>query len=320
MRNKLILVPNLFLIAFLTVPRIAGSNEVQPWQDRLNTPTQVTKVGGLYFIVVCFHHRILYSDRLDRPIPEWKVLDAEIAGPHSIDSDGTLYVAEDTGRHQLKVYLRKGDSFFLVQTLGPFGRRTHRVRYDKPTRAFYVLSSNSQDLTKLVREGDRLKVVYTKPMTFLEGAYTRSISIFGEAMYFSSGPGVISKVRYRDDSYERIATYRMPEGMESGGDIFRTRDGWWYLTATPRRLVRARSLERLDAGDYEDVYETFGLRGTPYYLADFDGRYFLPQISPYSGLKSFVHDSGGNITDIRTHFDFGPPNPSDADRMGALPR
>lgn len=308
------------VIVVLAHSLIAAEKDNQAWQDRLNTPTLVTKLGDLYFIVVCFHHRILFSDKLDRPIPEWNVLDDEIAGPHSIDTDGTLYVAEDTGRHNLKVYHREGDSFTLVQTLGPFGKRTHRVRYDEATNAFYVISSNSQDLTKLVRKGDRLEVAYTRPMTFLEGAYTRSISIYGEDMYFTSGPGVITKVRYRDDSYEPLATYRMPEGMESGDDVFRTEDGWWYLTATPRRIVRARSLEKLDAGEFEDVYETFGFEGTPYYLSRFDGRYFVPQISPYSGLKSFLHDDEGNISDIRTHFDFGPPNESDKERMDALPR
>lgn len=313
---------NRFFPALVFVALFTGLSraEDKAWKDRLNTPTTVTKLGDLYFIVVCFQHRILYSDKLDRPISEWTVLDDEIAGPHSIDTDGTLYVAEDTGRHGLKVYLRKGDSFSLVQTLGPFGKRTHRVRYDEATKAFYVISSNSQELTKLVREGDRLKIVYTKPMPFLKGTYTRTISIYGEDMYFTSGPGVITKVRYRDDSYEPLATYRMPEGMESGGDVFRTEDGWWYVTATPRRIVRARSLKELDAAEFEDVYDPFDFQGTPYYIARFDGRYFVPQISPYSGLKSFVHDKDGNITDIQTHFDFGPPNEVDKVRMNALPR
>ncbi len=290
------------------------------WRTRLYTPTAIEKIGDHYFIVVCWHHRILYSDALTPDVTQWKPLDEDIAGPHSIHSDGVLYVAEDTGRHGLKVYGWEGDQLKLRQELGPFGKRTHRVRYDPTTRAFYVISSNSQDLTKLVREGEQLKVEYTKKLTFLKNAYTRSLTIEGDAMYFTSGPGVISKVRYQDDSYALLATYRVPEGMHSANDVFLTRDGWWYVTATPTRIVRARSLEDLDAGRFEDVYATLGLKGTPYYLAQIDDRYFVPQITQYSGILSFIHDAQGNITDIQTLFDFGPPTPSDRFRYEALPR
>lgn len=310
-------IPLCLLGLLITVCHASDPNH---WKDRLYTPTQIEKIGGHYFIVVCWHHRILYNDALDPDISRWKVLDDEIAGPHSIDSDGTFYVAEDTGRHRLKVYRRDGDQFSLVQELGPFGKRTHRVRYDEATKAFYVISSNSQHLTKLVVSGDQLEVVYTRELPILEGAYTRSLSIYDEHMYFTSGPGVITKVRYRDDSYEAIARYRVPEGMKGANDIFRTGDGWWYLTATPQRIVRARSLEALDQGDFEDIFEELGLEGTPYYLARFDGRFFVPQITQYSGVLSFTHGENGEITDLRTHFDFGPPNTSDRERILELPR
>ena len=306
-----------FLSLFVSVGQAEDPTD---WKNRLYTPTQIDKIGDHYFIVVCWHHRILYNDSLDPDISRWQVLDDEIAGPHSIDSDGTFYVAEDTGRHRLKVYRREGDQFSLIQELGPFGKRTHRVRYDEATRAFYVISSNSQHLTKLVVAGDRLEVVYTKELPILEGAYTRSLSIYDDHLYFTSGPGVITKVRYRDDSYEPVARYRVPEGMKSANDIFRSGDGWWYLTATPQRIVRARSLEALDKGDYEDLYGELGLQGTPYYLARFDGRFFVPQITQHSGVLSFTHDERGKITDLRTHFDFGPPNASDRERILALPR
>jgi len=291
----------------------------ETWQDRLYTPTQITKLGDLYFIVVCWQHRIIYSDKLGRPMAEWKTLDDTIAGPHSIATDGELYVAEDTGRHRLRVYQRTGDAFEHVQTLGPFGKRTHRVRYDKPTQAFYVVSSNEQVLTKLRRDGNRLKVQYVKKLPFLKGAYTRSLTICGPDMFFTSGPGVITKVRYRDDRLKVVATYKVPQGMEGGNDVFRTEDGWWYVTATPQRIVRARSLADLDAGKFEDVYRTLGCKGTPYYLAKIDGRYFVPQITQYSAVISFVHKDG-KIADVQTHFDFGPPKAVDKQRVREFPR
>jgi len=308
--------PLVLLAGFLLSPVLAQEN----WQDRLFTPTTFDKIDGLHFIVVCWHHRVLFSERLEPEISSWRVLDDEVAGPHSIDSDGTLFVVDDTGRHSLKVYKRSGDDFERVQTLGPFGKRTHRVRYDAGTKAFYVVSSNSQHITKLVRKGDLLEVAYTKELPFLEGAYTRSMSIIDGEMYFTSGPGHITRVRFDDDSYTPLGTYRVPEEMVSANDVFRTSDGWWYVTSTPQRIVRARTLDDLDDGRFEDVYETLGLSGTPYYLAEFDGRVFVPQITQYSGVISFVHDEEGAISDVRTHFDFGPPNEQDEERRNYLPR
>ncbi len=315
--RNLLLVRLIAVVLLLCSPTVAAAEE--PWQHRLYTPTQITKLGDLYFIVVCWHHRVLYSDALDRPIKDWKTLDDTLAGPHSIDSDGELYVVEDTGRHRLRVYQRSEDGFKHVQTLGPFGKRTHRVRYDPATEAFYVVSSDDQVLTKLRRVGDRLKVEYEKALPFLKRYYTRSLTIDGPDMYFTSGPGVITKVRYRDDSYEVLATYKVPEEMKQGNDLFKTDDGWWYVTATPQRIVRARSLKDLDAGKYEDVFMALGCQGTPYYLAKIDGRYFLPQITQHSAIISFVHQEG-KIADVQTHFDFGPPNPSDEKRVKAYSR
>ena len=55
-------------------------------------------------MVDCWHHRIIYNDNLIDPIINWKTLTEEIAGPHSIASNGNLYLTDDTGNHQVLVY------------------------------------------------------------------------------------------------------------------------------------------------------------------------------------------------------------------------
>lgn len=41
---------------------------------------------------------------MDPESDNWEVLDGDLAGPHSIDTDGELYVVDDTGSHQVRVY------------------------------------------------------------------------------------------------------------------------------------------------------------------------------------------------------------------------
>ena len=242
------------LVAVLGVspaPTPAASSAA--WQDRLFAPTFLDKIGDTYFLVDCWHHRVLWNRTLEGNVARWHTLDDSLAGPHSIASDGEIYVVEDTGRDGLRVYRRRGEAFQRVQEIDGMPRRPHRVRYDGRTRAFYVVAAVSQDIYKLVRDRDGLKRAYKKHLDFLDGKYTRSITLADGAMYFVSGPGLIHKTEYRDGSFKILAKYRVPEGMASVNDLFRTRDGWWYLTATDFRIVRTRSLEDLDAGRFEDV-------------------------------------------------------------------
>lgn len=106
-------------------------------------------------------------------------MDGELAGPHSIATDGELYVVEDTGHHGLKTYRREaeGGGFERLQGIEDLGRRPHRVRYCEVGRAFYVLSSNSQDFYRFVRDGWQLKLQYHRALGFLEGQYTRSFTL-----------------------------------------------------------------------------------------------------------------------------------------------
>lgn len=290
------------------------------WRWRLYTPTLIEKIGELYFIVDCWHHRVLYSRELKPEIGRWQVLDDDLAGPHSIASDGVLYVVDDTGRNGIRSYMRDGDAFRLVQEVGDLGRRTHRVRYDKETAAFYVLSAHDPSITKLVRDGEQLTVRYTKPLEFLNGEYTRSFVIIDGFMYFVPGPRTITKARYRDDSYDLVASYPVPRNLEGMNDLFRTDDGWYYVTSTdPANIFRARSLEDFGTGRYEDVRRQLSLRGIPYFLSAIDGRFFITQINRWSGILSFVHRDG-NIADVRVLCESGPPIAADLQRFDALPQ
>jgi hypothetical protein len=288
------------------------------WSGRLYTPTQITRIGSLYFIVDCWHNRVLYSPSISAPIASWHVLDGTLAGPHSIASDSVLYATEDTGRNALRVYRYGNNTFQQVQTIPNLGDRTHRVRYDAATSAFYVLSANSQKITKLIRQGERLEIVYQKPLPFLQGTYTRSFTIIDGYMLFISGPRAITKVRYTDDSYEVVQTYAMPPALYEMNDLFKS-GKYFYATASSKAIVRATSLEALRDSQWEDLYSKLGFHGIPYFMEEFDGRIYVPQIADYSGIQSFVAN-GDTIQDVRTNFDSGPPTWLDKQVSASLPK
>ncbi len=308
------------LVLFLSSAFMAGPAVAQDWKGRLYTPTQFVRLGDLYFIVDCWHNRVLYSPTMEPDISRWKVLDDDLAGPHSIDTNGRLYVVEDTGRHSLRVYLRSGMHFKHIQTIENLSGRPHRVIFDKPANSFYVIGSTTQTISRLAerQDGSGLDLLYTRTLPFLEGAYTRSMTIIGEKMLFVSGPGKVIEAAFRDDSYRVLDEYPVPEGLESMNDLFYS-GNYYYLTATPARIIRVKSLEDLRQGIFEDIYEKLGLKGTPYYLYQQGRRIFVPQITQHSGIVSFREDSD-EISDLRIHYDYGLPTEEDQAELKRLPK
>ena len=63
----------------------------------------INKIGNEYFIVDCWHHRIIYNDNLNDEISKWKTLTDEIIGGHSIASDGEVYICDDTDGRKIRV-------------------------------------------------------------------------------------------------------------------------------------------------------------------------------------------------------------------------
>ena len=66
-------------------------------------------------------------------------------------------------------------------------------------------------------------------------------------------------------------------------------------------IVRTRDLNTLVSSDYENLYDTFGFVGQPYFITQFDDSYYITEISANhgNGIKKFQIDSD-NITNIST--------------------
>lgn len=283
--------------------------------DRLYTPTYITYIDNKYFIVDCWHHRVIYSENLNSPIDEWKVLDDKLGGPHSITTDGDLLVVENTGYNMVKVYSKERDgNYKLVQELGEVGNRPHRVIYSEKMKGFYVLGSVSSDLYFFKNIAGELKLQFKKELEFLNGVYTRSFRIIDDRMFFVSGPNKIIEVNYQDSSFNVISEYNVPDELRGMNDIYKI-GSYYYITATPQKFVRTRNLNNLKLGEYEDLYTKYGFKGTPYYFEKIGEYIYLPEITEYSSILRFkVNDD--TIDNFERLHDSGLPTEDSINRKG----
>jgi hypothetical protein len=157
------------------------------WAKKLYTPTYITFAMNVWFIVDCWHHRVLFSAERDAPVEEWRDLDqeamstaaseglrgahADLKIPHTVAADDELLLTESSvggsegANHSVLVYAPKvkGDGSqgfdFVAEIVAcplpqhPQGtRRPHRLSYDPITKAFYLYLTNPPSLAKFVRK------------------------------------------------------------------------------------------------------------------------------------------------------------------------
>lgn len=334
-------------------------DEVKDFRQTLYTPTQITRLGSHYFIVDCWHHRIIYSERLDTPLNAWRTLDEDIAGPHSIASDGTLYVAEDTGRHGLKVYREVAAHVFRqVQYLPGVGRRPHRVLHDAARGVFLVVGSEDQSLHMFsVRDG-LLEPVFSTIVPELNGQYCRSITQRGDVLYLVGSNDIVA---YRFDGM-RLAyagrRWALPEICRGSNDIFFLNEPFGHnnaqapasasTTTSAPDTARASSLTDKTPGidplaggpgiltstpgkafvfaSLDDLAAgrmqdiSSAFRGTPYYVSQFDGRLWIPDNTEYSAIRHYpLPFSASSLRSGTTLLDAGPARQISLDRKLSLP-
>jgi hypothetical protein len=297
------------------------------YEDRLFTPTQVVKLFDTYFIVDCWHHRILYSMDMSLPISKWKLLDDNLAGPHSIASNGNLYVTEDTGRHAIKVYKKlTNQTFKLVQTIPSVGTRPHRVLYDSSRKQFLVIGANDQSIHIFKENQGKLTSVFNSK--FHEpGNYCRSITIKDDHIYFVCSSDILIYELKKHTIGKMIkkiklaAPYHGPEGYHGPNDLFFINNNSGYLTSTPGKIFSFEQISELENGTATDLSHLF--EGTPYYLEIFDNKLWIPENTASSGINSsksmILLNLKPKYLKIHKDFDFGEPIEADFQRRSELP-
>ena len=279
---------------------------VNPYPD-LSVPTYITKIDDMYFLVDCYHDRIIYHDNLTDPLTDWLVMTDEINKGHTLVGDGLVYLADDTENNRILVFERQDDTFVHTQTFSEIGNRPHYIVYDESANTFYAWSSMSGEMYLFRHEpGDsRMYLSEIRRIEQLDNVYVRSFTILKDEIYFISGNSSI--LRMDLDSFELSETYPVPDSMAGMIQLTKIQD-YYYITVSTditgnqdyATILRTRDLSGLMQGDYEDIYENFIGGGTPYYITAFDNAYYLTEhrLPGHSVWRFRVQDN--ELLDVET--------------------
>ena len=270
--------------------------------------SQQVSLNGISFIVDTYHDRILYNDT-DNPghnLFTWKVMADDLNKPHSICSDGLIYLVTDTDNNRVATYTRLiSGEFIELQSFENVGIRPHYCVYDAPTSSFYVWSSYTGEMYIYKRSAGtfEVKLSAVKKLDALFGLYTRSFTIDGDNILLcSQGAGGIVVVNKR--TFRFAGAYPVPDELGGVVQVSHIGNHYYLTTSSDRygnmsaaRTVRSSSLTGfMSMATCEDVTASLGgIAGVqvPYYITECGGLYY----ARFTGLASGYNDKGCIFTE-----------------------
>lgn len=273
-------------------PLLSCAEEKQIPESSLYTPTMIKKCGEKYFIVDCWHHRILYSDILDFSVDCWSVFDMGLQNPHSIAFDGTYYVIDNTDKDEIKVYEKKENDFQFVSSLHLAGR-PHKVVYSTKMNRFLVLLSKIPAIA--ITGVDKGKAKLNKIVEWdIPNIYCRSIKIIDDALFLISSERKIFKLDYENETLALINSYTMPLELYGMADLECWNGKWLISNYTNEKgeieskIVYSESLENIESGRYK--YFDAGTKGVPYFFEKIDSSLYITMIDRESAILKVVQN------------------------------
>ena len=265
--------------------------------DTLNVATYLTKIEDTYFLADCYHNQILFHDNLTSPITEWKVLTKDVNYAHTIAGDGTVLLIDDTDNNRIVVFKNTGEGYVQTLAFDGVGMKPHFVQYDEKRQTFYAWSSITGEMYYFKRDTITNDVYIEKILKIDElfGVYVRSFTIIGDDMYFISGHNNQKIIRANADTLEILEMYPVTSEIAGMVQLVKIQDYFYLTISTDNQenqdyatIIRTKDLHSLANGEYEDVYECFGISGgTPYYITEIDGRYYMAHHRTSENIVAF---------------------------------
>jgi hypothetical protein len=294
-----------------TVENVVSQENVKNPYDTLKVATYITKIDGDYFISDCYHDQIIYNDNLSDPISEWSVLTNEVHYAHTIAYDGICILIDDTENNRLLVFQKVNGGYVHTQTLDNIGMKPHYVQYDENNDRFMAWSSITGEMYIIKRnQNNQLYVDKIYKIEELYGVYVRSFTIMEDGIYFVSGHNneKIIKAIVDDDNdcFEIVNEYNVTPEIAGMVQLIKIEDYYYITVSTDNQenqdyatIIRTSNLEKLESGDYEDIYSQFGVSGgTPYYITEIENRYYMAHHRTNKNIISFnVRDN--NIENVQ---------------------
>lgn len=279
--------------------------------DTLNVATYITKIGDTYFIADCYHDQIIFHDNLTDPLTEWSVLTDEVHYAHTIASDGTMILVDDTENNRLMAFQKTDDGYVHTQKLENIGIRPHYVQYDDKNDVFMVWSSITGEMYLIKRaqqaDANGIYPFYVDKVLKIDelfGVYVRSFTVMEDGIYFVSGHNnqkiIKAVINDSGDGFDMVQEYAVADGIAGMVQLTKIEDFYYITVSTDNQenqdyatIIRTDSLEKLSGGGYEDIYARFGLsKGTPYYITEIEGRYYMAHHRTSENIIAFdVNDN-----------------------------
>ncbi|WP_051638625.1 hypothetical protein [Butyrivibrio sp. NC2002] len=279
----------------------------------LSVPTFIDKIDDNWFIVDCYHNRIIYNDNLDDSLDKFKVLTSDVSFPHTMASDGRVILVDDTENNRVLIFEKKEGVYVNTQLFEDVGQRPHYTVYDENDKAFYVWSSTSGELYVFRRHEDESTVYLTeiRSIAELSGTYIRSFYIDGDDIYFVSGitpQGTSSGViRCDKKTLEVKERYAVPDELAGMADMI-YENGYYFITVSTdsagsqdtATMIRTSDLKGLKDGNYEEIYSKYFIGGgTPYNMFKVEDRFYLTEHRlPGHSIWEYAIDENGDIQDV----------------------
>ncbi len=255
----------------------------------LSVPTYLTKIKDTYFIVDCYHNQVIYHDNLTDPLYEWQIMTQDTSLPHTLASDGSVYVIDDTERNRIlimeeSVNLNGMPVFVPTQEFTEIGNRPHYIVYHEQTDTFYAWSSQSGEMFLFRHPADDTRMYLTeiRSIPSLANTYVRSFTIIEDSIYFVSGNSSIIEAD--------LATFKIKKEYPVPGELagmvqITLIEDYYYITVSTdvtgnqdyATMIRVKNLKDLESGNYEDVYHHFIGGGTPYYITNVEDTWYLTE-------------------------------------------
>ncbi len=283
-----LIVTALFGIAFT----IVFTKDYGDWREFLYTPTIISNLNGIYVIQDCWQGRIIYSKNLTKDLSKWKTISEDVSSGHSMASNGDVLVLDNSNADLIYICRELNGDLVKIQDIS-IANRPHFVLWDDNTEMFYVFSSYYGQITVLALSDDnKYSIVNT---IFLDNiVYMRSASIIEGYLYIPDAFGSIHKIDYLN-GFDEIDSYIVDDEIGGMNQITKIQD-YYYLTiysgsnfdlSQPSRIIRAQNITDFTTGQYEDITNTFDIKGTPYFISEIGNDFFITQIDKANGVCKF---------------------------------
>ena len=151
-----------------------------------------------------------------------------------------------------------------------------------------------------------------------KNSYLKFISYFDELIWISAREHLVGFEIINKKLVEKLRIC-MPKQFQDGINYITKIKETYYMTAWGKgQIFLFNDFSELDSKICNDN-EKFGFLGTPYFITDFDGKFYITEIDFHQGIYEFTCDEKGMPVKLTNLFSFDEPTESDIKRKQINP-